>query len=353
MIIPRESRLTDTQLAEVEAIVAEFGCRIQVIVGAERCIYAILGDERHETMMNRLLGLDYVDRVDAIDSPYKLMDINSSLAESRLSLAGVELGKEPLFIAGPCTIDPKNPNLFLDSAAAVKEAGGHILRGGVWKPRTMPYSYQGDSKALGILVEAREKTGLAINTEVMDGDHLKQVLEANVDVIQIGTRNAVNYSLLRQIGEATAGTKTAILLKRGRPMAPVGEFLAAAEYIVSAGNPNVMLCPRGTLPAMDGYRNHPDESITQHLKEKSWAPVVVDPSHSVGRAAFVPGAALAAMAYGADGLVIETHLDPKSGIGDDPKQSITPDVLKQLILDARDIWRIRRKYRHGHLATAS
>ncbi|MBC2593919.1 3-deoxy-D-arabino-heptulosonate 7-phosphate synthase [Ruficoccus amylovorans] len=344
MIIPRNPRLTPAQLEEVEKIVGEFGCRIQTIVGAERCIYAILGDERHETMMNRLLGLDYVARVDAIDSPYKLMDIKSSLAEGKRQLAGVEIGKEPLFIAGPCTIDPKNPNLFYETAQAVKEAGGHILRGGVWKPRTMPYSYQGDNAALDILLEARARTGLAINTEVMDTDHLRLVLEAGIDVIQIGARNALNYPLLRQIGAQTAGSKTAVLLKRGRPMAPVDEFLAAAEYIVSAGNPKVLLCPRGTLPSMDGYRNHPDESITQLLKAKSWAPVIVDPSHSVGRAAYVPGAALAAMAYGADGFVVETHIDPKSGIGDDPKQSISPAVLATLITDARVIWKLRQKY---------
>ena len=345
MIIPRAPRLTPEQLAEVEKIVGEFGCRIQVIVGAERCIYAILGDERHETMINRLLGLTYVDRVDAVDSPYKLMDIRSSLAEGKLKLGGIEVGAEPLFIAGPCTIDPKNPNLFYETAAAVKEAGAHALRGGVWKPRTMPYSYQGDNTALDILLEARARTGLAINTEVMDTEHLRIVLEAGIDIVQIGARNALNYPLLRQIGARTAGSKTAVLLKRGRPMAPVDEFLAAAEYIVSAGNPNVLLCPRGTLPSMDGYRNHPDESITQLLKEKTWAAVIVDPSHSVGRASFVPGAALAAMAYGADGIVVETHLDPKSGIGDDPKQSITPAVLKNVIDDAREIWKLRRKYR--------
>lgn len=352
MIIPYASRLTDGQLAEVEAIVGEFGCTIQVIVGAERSIYAILGDERHETMMNRLLGLDYVERVDAIDSPYKLMDVKSGLAGGKLMLAGVEVGTEPLFIAGPCTIDPKNPNLFLESAHAIKEAGGKVLRGGVWKPRTMPYSYQGDRQALDILLQAREETGLAVNTEVMDAEQLDIVLDAGVDVVQVGTRNALNYPLLRRIGTRTAGTKTCVLLKRGRPMAPVDEFLAAAEYIVSAGNPNVLLCPRGTLPGMDGYRNHPDESITQLLKEKTWAAVVVDPSHAVGRAVYVPGAVLAAMAYGADGVVVETHIDPQAGIGDDPKQSITPDVFRQLILDAGEVWNLRRKYHHGHLLPA-
>lgn len=344
MIIPHEPKLTEAQLAEVKAIVEEFGCTIQPIVGAERSIYAILGDERHETMINRLLGLEYVDRVDAIDSPYRLMDIHSELASGELLLGGVSVGRQPLFIAGHCTIDPKQPNLFYESAEALKEAGAHVLRGGVWKPRTMPYSYQGDRKALEILIEARNRTGLPINTEVMDNDQLELVMDAKVDMIQIGARNAVNYSLLRKIGAATAGTKTAVLLKRGRPMAPVDEFLAAAEYIAAAGNPNILLCPRGTLPSMNGYRNHPDECITQLLKEKTWAAVVVDPSHSVGRARYVPGAALAAMAYGADGVVVESHIDPAHGIGDDPQQSITPAVAKTLFEDARKIWELRRKY---------
>lgn len=344
MIIPKESRLSPEQKAEVESIVEAFNCKIEEIVGAGRCIYAILGDERHETMINRLLGLDYIDRVDTIDSPYKLMARSSELASHRVLIGTHCPTESPVFMAGPCTIDPKNPSLMLETAQACKEAGAQALRGGVWKPRTMPYSYQGEDKALDILLEARSATGLPIDTEVMNAHQLKLALDAGVDIIQIGARNAVNYSLLREIGEATRGTNTVVLLKRGRPMAPVDEFIAAAEYIVAAGNPNILLCPRGTLPALDGYRNHPDESISLILKTRTWAPVIADPSHSVGRAAYVPGAALAAMAYGADGLCIETHISPKQGIGDDPKQAITPEVLGQIIADAKSIRSTVRKY---------
>ena len=342
MIIPRDKHLTDEQLKEIERIVGEFDCQIQVIQGAHRSVYAILGDERHEVMINRIVGLVYIDRVDAIESPYKLMDLRSGLADGKLKIGSLTVGEELLVIAGPCTIDPKNPNLAIETAQAAKEAGVHVLRGGIWKPRTMPYSYQGDDKALDILLEMREKTGLPINTEVMNREQLDRVIEARVDMIQIGTRNALNYSLLKEIGEVTASTKTVVLLKRARAMVPVDEFIAAAEYIVVAGNPNILLCPRGTMPAMDGYRNHPDESITQLLKQKTWAAVVVDPSHSVGRAIYVPGAALAAIAYGADGLCIETHVNPTHGIGDDPKQAITPDALKKLISDARTVWSLVR-----------
>jgi len=343
MIISKAPTLTDSQLAEVEAIVGSFGCKIQVIYGAHRNIYAIIGDERSETMVNRLLGLEYVDRVDRMESVYKLMDLRSDLANHRIRVGGVELRKEPLFIAGHCTIDPQNPGAFLETAHAVKEAGAHVIRGGVWKPRTSPHSYQGTAKTMEVLLEARVRTGLPVIAEVMDEPQLAVALEAGVDMLQIGTRNALNYTLLAEIGRRTAEVGIPVLLKRGRHMGPVDEFISAAEYIVANGNPNVIFCPRGTMPALDGFRNHPDESITPLLKEKSWAPVVVDPSHSVGRAKYIPACSLAAIAYGADGLIIETHVNPITGIGDDPKQSITPDVLKKLIHDARVVWGLRHR----------
>jgi 3-deoxy-7-phosphoheptulonate synthase len=342
MILPKSSRLTSEQLDEVAAIVQEFGCRVQPIVGEVRTIYAIVGDERDELMINRLEGLDYVDRIDRIQSPFKLMDRRSDLASGRLRLGGVTIGDDLFVIAGQCTIDPKHPEFFLETAHAVKEAGAHALRGGVWKPRTNPYSFQGDTRSLGILVDAGRATGLPVVTEVMEPEHIGLALDAGVDVLQIGARNALNYSLLRQVGRAIAGRPTAVLLKRGIHMGPVAEFISAAEYIVNFGNPNVMLCPRGTAPALDGYRNHPDESITPLLKEKTWAAVIVDPSHSVGKAAYVPACALAAVAYGADGLAIETHVSPTHGIGDDPKQALTPAALADVIRQARIIHGLRK-----------
>ncbi|BET67803.1 3-deoxy-7-phosphoheptulonate synthase [Opitutales bacterium ASA1] len=340
MIIPKASSLTAEQLAEITAIVGEFGCRIQPIIGTTRSIYAILGDERSETMRARLEGLDYVARLDTIQSPFKLMDVRSELATHAIRIGGVEVRKELLVIAGPCTIDPKNPSFFLESAHAVKEAGAHVIRGGVWKPRTNPYSFQGDDRSLEILMEASRQTGLPVNTEVMDEDNLRRALEAGVQMIQIGTRNALNYSLLRQIGARVAGRDTLVLLKRGRHMGPIDEFISAAEYIANFGNPNILLCPRGTMPTLEGYRSHPDESITPLLKEKTWAPVVVDPSHSVGKAAYVESCALAALAYGADGLCIEAHVAPAKGIGDDPKQAVTPAALKRIVDRARRLWEI-------------
>lgn len=337
MIISKEPKLTDAQLAEVQSIVEAYDCRIQVIVGAHRCVYAILGDEQHELMFNRLIGLPYVDRVDRIESPFKLMDLRAELASQQVELGGCRLKQDLLVIAGPCTVDPQNPSALFETAEAVKEAGAHMLRGGVWKPRTVPYSYQGHSKCMELMVEARTRTGLPLNVEVMDSAQLDIALEAEVEMLQIGTRNALNYSLLKEIGQRTQDLPTAVLLKRGRHMAPIDEFIAAAEYVVAAGNANVLLCPRGTLPGLDGYRNYPDESIIPLLKEKTWAPVVYDASHAVGKAVHVPACCKAAVAYGADGLNIECNIRPSMGIGDDPKQAITPEQLKKLIADLQVI----------------
>jgi 3-deoxy-7-phosphoheptulonate synthase len=342
MILPKNNRLTPEQVAELTTIVGEFGCRIQPIVGDVRTIYAIVGDERHDLMISRLEGLPYVDRVDTIQSPHKLMDIKSDLAKHRVKVGGVTLGEELLIMAGHCTIDPKNPNRFYETAAAVKEAGAHAIRGGVWKPRTNPYAFQGDNRSLDILMEGSRRTGLPVDTEVMDEEQLRLALDAGVHILQVGARNALNYSLLRQIGKAIAGRDTVVLLKRSIHSGPLNEFIAAAEYIVNFGNPNVILCPRGTSPALDGYRNHPDESITPLLKERTWAPVVVDPSHSVGKAAYVPACAMAAVAYGADGLCIEANVQPAAGLGDDPKQAVTPAVLAELIKKAKAIHALRR-----------
>ena len=341
MILPKVNRLPPEQVQEITEIVESFGCRIQPIVGAVRTIYAIVGDERDELMINRLEGLPYIERIDRIQSPFKLMDIRSDLSTHQITIGGVTLGKSPLFIAGQCTIDPKNPGFFYETAQAVKEAGAHVLRGGVWKPRTNPYAFQGDDKSLEILMEASRRSGLPVDTEVMDENQLKLALDAGVAMLQVGARNALNYSLLRQIGAAVAGRNTIVLLKRSLHMGTLNEFISAAEYIANFGNPNVILCPRGTAPALDGYRNFPDESIVPLLKERSWAPVVVDPSHSVGRASYVPACALAALAYGADGLCVEAHVQPSKGMGDDPKQALTPKVLGETFRLAREIWTLR------------
>lgn len=344
MIIPFKKRLTKEEEAHLKEICTEFHVGIQPIVGAHRTIYAILGDERDALLIKKIEGLPYVERIDRIESIYKLMAIDSELKNHRIYINGKELGKQFITIAGHCTIDPKNKNLFLDTALAVKEAGADALRGGVWKPRTSPHSFQGDTKSLDILMEVREKTKMPVDTEVMNEAQVKLCVDAGVDILQVGARNALNYELLKSIGEIIAGKNTIVLLKRSIHNGKMDEFLSAAEYIAAMGNPNIILCPRGTLPTIDGFRNYPDESIAVLLKQKTWAPVVVDPSHSVGKAQYVPFACLAAASYGADGICVETHICPSKGIGDDPKQAVTPDVLKKIIVDANAIYQIKQKY---------
>ena len=345
MIIPKERHLTPEQEAELESITGEFGIRLQKIAGETRSIYAMLGDERDALLLKRVEGLDYIDRVDTIQRPFKLMAKDSELAQHTIRLNGNPVGNGHFtVVAGHCTIDPKRPDFFYETAAAVKEAGADVLRGGVWKPRTSPHSYQGDHAALEILLEAKARTGLPVDTEVMDSEQLDLALEAGVDMLQVGARNALNYGLLKEIGRKIADRNTIVLLKRSMHMGKVEEFILAAEYVVAGGNPNIVLTPRGTLPTLDGYRNHPDESITVLLKEKTWAPVLVDPSHSVGKASYVPFAALAAAAYGADGLIVEAHVSPVKGIGDDPKQAVTPEVLYKLVRNARAIHAMQKEH---------
>lgn len=352
MIIPKEARLTAEQDTELEAITGEFGIHLEKIVGDHRTVYAMMGDERHELLITRLEGLDYIDRVDTIQVAYKLMAKDSELAHHKVRVNGSVIGEGFKVIAGQCTIDPKNPNYFYETAHAVREAGGDFLRGGVWKPRTSPHSYQGEAKALDILMEAKARTGLAVDTEVMDAEQVTLAVEAGVDILQVGARNALNYGLLKEIGRQIRNRPTCVLLKRSMHMGKIDEFILAAEYIAALGNPNIILCPRGTVPTMDGYRNHPDECISLLLKERTWAPVMVDPSHSVGKASYVPFAALAAAAYGADGLIIETHVKPLAGIGDDPKQAVTPDVLARVIRDAKAIHELYRGHSHPLAAEA-
>jgi 3-deoxy-7-phosphoheptulonate synthase len=347
MIIPSKSELSQAETEELFAIANDFGIEFRPISGHGRTIFAIIGDERSDLLIKRIEGLEFIDKVDRIQEPYKILSKSNKTIKQR-KINGKIVGEEFLIFGGQCAVDPENPQLFLETAHACKEAGVDMIRGGVWKPRTSPYSFQGANKSLDVLLQARAETGLGVVTEVMDLEQVKLCVEAKVDCFQIGARNALNYKLLAQVGELTAETNMNVLIKRSIHMGKMEEFILAAEYIAGNGNPNVFLCPRGTLPAVDGYRNYPDECITPLLKEKTWAPVIVDPSHSVGKAKYVPHAAMAAASYGADGCIIESHCQPKRGIGDDPKQSVTPDVLGQLVKNCRELHLKAKAFRESH-----
>lgn len=346
MIIPNKKELTDGEYNQLQEIAAEFNCKVSKIKGETVTLYPIIGDENSQLMINRLEGLPFVDHVQRLQVPYKIMAKGNKTAPAFVKVGGVKVGDGNFRItAGHCTIDPNNRSLFLESAHAIKEAGADFLRGGVWKPRTNPHTFQGDDDSLHILIEAKEQTGLPVVTEVMDDEQLEQAMEAGVDMLQIGARNALNYGLLKKIAKAIHGKSTAVILKRSMHMGPVEEFISAAEYLAASGNMNILMCPRGTSPGVSGFRNSPDSSITLLLKKNTWAPVMVDPSHSVGNGNYVPNEALAAAAYGADGAIIETHVDPKRGIGDDPKQAITPDILAKVIKNCKQVYEISKDLR--------
>ena len=346
MIIPKKNKLTEIELKEIREIAQSFNCTIGEIIGETRAVYPIIGDETSQLLINRIEGLEYIDYVTRIQVPYKLMSIENHLEKTHIKVGDIEIGKGFTVIAGQCTIDPENPNYFLETAHAVKEAGADIIRGGVWKPRTNPHSFQGDDKSMEILIEAKNQTGLPVDAEVMDEYQLDLAIRFGVDMIQVGARNALNYRLLQMIGERLKDfPNRGVLLKRSIHMGPVDEFISAAEHIASRGFTNIAFCPRGTVPKVEGFRNNPDESITMLLKQKTWGPVIVDPSHSMGRPEMVPRACLAAASYGADGICVETHVNPKKGIGDDPRQAIKPNVLKNVIKDCREISKLTSKYK--------
>jgi 3-deoxy-7-phosphoheptulonate synthase len=232
-------------------------------------------------------------------------------------------------IAGPCSVESRTQ--ILETAHAVREAGAAGLRGGAFKPRTSPYSFQGlKEKGLEMLAEAREATGLAIVTEVMAPEHVSMVAKYT-DVLQVGARNMQNYPLLEAVGE----TDKAVLLKRG-PSATMDEFLLAAEYILKTGNPNVMLCERGIRTFEDHTRFTLPLATVPYLHQTTHLPVVVDPSHGTGKASLVTPMAVASIAAGADGLIVEVHPNPEKALSDG-YQSLTPTAFQQLMAECRVI----------------
>jgi 3-deoxy-7-phosphoheptulonate synthase len=229
-------------------------------------------------------------------------------------------------VAGPCSVE--NEEMIVETARRVKAAGAHFLRGGAFKPRTSPYAFQGHGEsALGLLAAAREATGLGIITELMDAADLDMLAEV-ADVIQIGARNMQNFSLLKKVG----AQDKPILLKRGMA-ATFEDWLMAAEYILAAGNPNVILCERGIRTFDRQYaRNTLDLAAIPVLRSLTHLPIMIDPSHGTGRAEYVPAMAMASIAAGTDSLMIEVHPDPKKALSDGP-QSLTPDRFDQLMRD--------------------
>jgi len=322
MIIMR----TDASEKEIETVVArveQFGLRAHISTGEERTVIGAIGDRR-PVSLEQFLHLSGVDRVLPISRPYKLASREFRPENSVFPLNGVEAGSQGVvIIAGPCAVESRQQ--LLEIAHAVKEAGAHALRGGVFKPRTSPYSFQGmGDDGLEILVEARQATGLPLVTEVMREEQIP-VLVDYVDVLQVGARNMQNFALLHAVGES----QHPVLLKRGM-MATIEELLMAAEYILSHGNQKVMLCERGIRTFGSATRNTTDINAVPVLKELTHLPVILDPSHSTGNWSYVTAIARAGVAAGADGLIIEVHTHPDQAYSDGG-QSLKPERFEELV----------------------
>jgi len=317
MIVVMKPGSTATQVEHVVNLVKEMGLKEHVIVGTERTVVAVIGNDRFKDR-SVLESVEGVDKVVPILAPYKMASREVKKERSvvavgnKASVGGIRVG----VIAGPCSVESKQQTLEI--AHAVKEAGAVGLRGGAFKPRTSPYAFQGlAEQGLKILAEAREQTGLAIVTEVMAVDQVKLVADY-ADVLQVGARNMQNFNLLNAVGEQSKP----VLLKRGMS-ATLEEFLLAAEYIMAKGNTQVMLCERGIRTYEEYVRNTLALAAVPELHRVSHLPVVIDPSQGTGKSHLVDSMCRAAVAAGADGLIIEVHNDPEHAMTDGA-QSITP-----------------------------
>lgn len=329
MMIIMRTDATQEQVAAVVDRVEGNGLRAHLSSGDERTVIGAIGDGR-PIQPDQFMHLAGVDRVVPISRPYKLASREFRPENSVFPLDGVHVGgDEIVIIAGPCSVESRSQ--LLETAHAVREAGAHALRGGAFKPRTSPYSFQGmGEEGLKLLAEARQETGLPIVTEVMAIEQIPMVVEY-ADVLQIGARNMQNYNLLHAAGES----QHTVLLKRGMS-ATVEELLMAAEYILSHGNRRVMLCERGIRTYETATRNTTDINAIPVLKALTHLPVILDPSHSTGYWQYVTAIARAGIAAGADGLIVEVHPNP-SEARSDGGQSLKPERFAEMVSQVKAI----------------
>jgi len=329
MIVVMKPGATRAQIANVSARIEQWGCQVHLSEGKERTIIGIIGNGR-PLDREPIERMDGVERTVPILRPFKLASREFHPQDTVVKVNGVSIGDKPLVvIAGPCAVESREQ--LLESAHAVKEAGGHMLRGGAFKPRTSPYSFQGlGEEGLRLLAQARDETGLPIVTEVV-APELVPLVTTYADMLQIGARNMHNYALLHAVGEA----QRPVLLKRGM-MSTVEELLMAAEYILSHGNERVILCERGIRTFEQYTRNTLDISAVPLLKQLSHLPVIVDPSHATGKWELIEAVSRAAVAAGADGLIIEVHPHPEEALSDGV-QSLKPARFTALMEGLRPV----------------
>ena len=330
MIVVMEFGATTKQISDVIARIEADGYKAHLSQGKERTIIGLVGDSPTPKREENYSVMPGVDRAVRITEPYKLANRSFHPEGTLVPLNGSQMGgNKVLVIAGPCSVESLDQ--MMETAIAVREAGAHLLRGGAFKPRTSPYSFQGmGEEGLKIMAQVREETGLHIVTEVMAPDQV-DLIAKYADVLQIGTRNMQNYALLNAVGK----TNKPVLLKRGM-MSTIEELLMSAEYIMSNGNHQVMLCERGIRTFEKYTRNTLDINAVPVLKELTHLPVVVDPSHATGRWTLVKATSKAAVAAGADGLIIEVHPNPAEAASDG-EQSLKPHRFLELMNEIRPV----------------
>jgi 3-deoxy-7-phosphoheptulonate synthase len=332
MIVILTPNATERNIKDIVENLEGRGYGVHLSQGVEKTIIGVIGlmIEAKTEIAEQFEALPFVERCVPISAPYKLVGKAFRPEGTTINVRGVVIGGEKTVVmAGPCTVESE-PQL-MEAARAVRSAGAHILRGGAYKPSTSPYSFHGHGvDALKMLAAARAETGMPIITEVMDARDLETVCEY-ADILQIGTRNAQNYTLLREVGTC----RTPVMLKRGMS-SKIEEWLQAAEYIASQGNYDIMLCERGIRTFETYTRNTFDINAFPALKELTHLPVIADPSHGTGKASLVPAVTKAAVVAGADGVIVEVHPHPEKALKDGA-QSLTPAVFDALMGDLRRI----------------
>jgi 3-deoxy-7-phosphoheptulonate synthase len=330
MVIVMKPNATDEQIQHIVDRLHEFGLREHISRGEERTLIGAIGDERVLRSIP-LQAMPGVEKVMAVLAPYKLASREFQREDTIINVDGVEIGgRKVVVMAGPCAVESEEQ--ITKIAEAVKGAGALMLRGGAFKPRTGPYSFQGlGAEGLEMLALAKKKTGLSVITEVMSPQEVDLVAQF-ADIFQIGARNMQNFMLLKAVGQANKP----VMLKRGMS-ATIEEFLLAAEYILSQGNHNVMLCERGIRTFETYTRNTLDINAVPVLKGLSHLPVIVDPSHGTGRRELVAPISKAAIAAGADGLIIEVHHDPENSMTGDGVQSLLPEQFSELMAELQKL----------------
>jgi 3-deoxy-7-phosphoheptulonate synthase len=330
MLIVMHHKAGEKQIKAVMDAVERMGLTAKPIPGSERTAIGVLGNKGYVDDTN-IRGLPGIKEIIHVSKPYKLVSRDFHPRSTIIKVGGHEIGegKRPVVIAGPCAVESEEQ--ILKTAAAVKNSGADMLRGGAFKPRTGPHTFQGlKEEGLKLLALAKRETGLGIVTEVMSTENVELVGEY-ADILQVGARNMQNFDLLTELGRI----HKPVLLKRGMS-ATVEEFLAAAEYIYAGGNHQIILCERGIRTFETATRNSLDLSVIPLIKELTHLPVIVDPSHATGRRSLVPPMAKAALVVGANGIMVEVHPEPDKALSDGP-QSLTIPGFEKLMDEVRKI----------------